>query len=887
MTENLDYSQIYQIFPGKAGEDESYLPLWVHLEDTAGVMEYLCEHRVPESVVYACGLSHTEWKKVCVFLAMAHDIGKCTPLFASRILLHLPAVSFEMEKAGLTVPSLSEFQFAGNSPHARAGEAILAGYSCPDGICSVVGAHHGKPTTMNAIVEDQIAIYPFNYYAKQKAEWTDLQHGILENALKKASYASVSELPCLSNCAQMLLCGLLIQADWIASNREYFPLVSEESGNAAMYPSRLERALESLSLPEVWRVNVEWTNNADLFESRFGFRPNSMQIQAVKIASSMPTPGLMIIEAQMGTGKTEAAIAAAEIMNHRFGCGGVFFGLPTQATSNGIFPRFSEWAERVSKDRLHSIRLVHGMAELNEDYQSFFRGGASTDDDGDSGLLAHAWFAGKKQALLADFVVGTVDTALMAALAQKHVMLRHLGLAGKAVVIDECHTYDAYMSRYLERMLRWLGAYRAPVILLSATLPAEKKAALLRAYTGNKKLRLPETEGYPMISWTENDAAYAYAENAPTALSVQLRRISEDDLEKQLRDKLCDGGCAGVVVNTVMRAQTIGTTLQRQFPEKKVLIYHAQFLAEDRIRREKELIGLIGKASIPESRDNVIVVGTQVLEQSLDIDFDYLISDLCPMDLLLQRIGRLHRHARRRPGPVSVPTCDILGTGETFEPGAEKIYGRWLLRQTQRYLPEIIHLPVDIPNLVNCVYAQPKPEEADADFEAFTNRSGIEKSKAGAWLLGEPKHSRRETGNSIVGMLDISLENEKKAEASVRDGQESIDVLVMRKTEDGHFAFLPWVSERALHGDEVPSSEESKQIARQRLRLPLVFCMGKQLGETIDVLERENREYLSAWQESSWLKGELILILDQNAEKELNGYHLKYEKDLGLTYDKE
>lgn len=877
----------YLILPGKSGEDEYYLPLWMHFEDTAGVMGYLYEHRITESIVSACDLPRDELKKVSIFLAMTHDIGKCTPLFTSRILCHLPAVSSELEKDGLSILPLSYFLYAGKSLHARAGEAILAESGCPDGICSVVGAHHGKPTSQEDILKDPIEIYPDNFFAKQKASWVEMQQIVLTNALQRAGYSSVSELPVLTNCAQMLLCGLLIEADWIASNQTYFPLIrADEVASDSLYPGRIARALAELSMPEVWQAGKTWLDAGDLFESRFGFKPNSMQKRAAEIAMNMPEPGLMIIEAQMGTGKTEAAIAAAEIMSTEFGCGGVFFGLPTQATSNGIFPRFSDWAVRASKDSIHTIRLVHGMAELNDDYQRFFRGEGKTDDDGDSGLVAHTWFSGKKQALLADFVVGTVDNALMAALSQRHVMLRHLGLAGKVVVIDECHTYDAYMSRYLERMLRWLGAYHVPVILLSATLPAEKKAAMLRAYTGNKKLSLPDMEGYPMITWTEHDTAHVYAENPSVALAIQIHRISEDDLEKQLRDKLRDGGCAGVIVNTVKRAQAIGTALQQRFPDKKVLVYHAQFLAEDRIRREKELTGLIGKASTPKSRDNLIIVGTQVLEQSLDIDFDYLISDLCPMDLLLQRIGRLRRHKRRRPEPMSVPTCDVLGTGESFESGAQKIYGRWLLRQTQQLLPEIIRLPTDIPSLVNRTYAEPRLEEADADYEKFKNDSDKEKAKAGTCLLGEPKNSRRETGNSIVGMLDYSLDNEKKAEASVRDGQQSVDVLVMRKTEDGHFAFLPWVSEKELRGDVVPSSEDGRQIALQRLRLPFVFCTGKHLDETVDALERENKEYLSAWQDSPWLRGELVLILDQNAEKELNGYRLKYEKDLGLTYER-
>jgi CRISPR-associated endonuclease/helicase Cas3 len=893
---------IYKLLPGKTGEHNAYLPLWMHLEDTADVMAYLCEKRVPGSVIRATGLDHSSFIRICRFLALTHDIGKATPEFISKIASYNnPYWKENLCSQGLEIPEISQLTAGRRTPHALAGEVLLRSYRCPDGVCSVVGAHHGKPSdiTENSYdYETQLSACYRNYFAsaKQESLWKGVQNQVYQNALIKSGCSSAEELPKLSNCAQMLMCGLLIQADWIASNQTYFPLLTDENmGSETMYPERSRQALDRISLTDVWHGEIKENNSYDLFFERFGFFPNPVQKAAVDAAQNTSDPGgLLIIEAQMGVGKTEAALAVAELLAEKSECGGLFFGLPTQATSNGIFPRMAQWAERVSRDTVHSIRLVHGMAELNEDYQAFFRGKATTEEDGDAGITVNSWFSGRKQALLADFVVGTVDTALMAALKHKHVMLRHLGLCGKVVVIDECHAYDAYMSRFLLCILQWLGAYKVPVILLSATLPEEKKRQMVQAYCmpyqsiEKRKISLPESSGYPLLTWANREkvCSIPVADTSHSA-KVEISLLAESELIDTLRKHLREGGCAGVIVNTVKRAQEIAETLRKQLPDKHVYVYHAQFLVEERIRREKELIKVIGKNSSTEQRSNVIVVGTQVLEQSLDIDFDYLITDLCPMDLLLQRIGRLHRHKRVRPSILHNPTCAVLQTGAELESGAIKIYGEWLLKQTLRYLPTHIQIPVDIPGLVNRVYAEPRDEEkSDPAWEHFRNRTEIKTSNADGWCLSNPKNSKRESGNSIVGLLDHYAESDKKAEASVRDGSASVDVLVMCKSTDGYMSFMPWISDSRLRGDTVPSDEEARQIALQRLRLPFMFGLGKNLDETIDTLERENSELLSPWQESPWLKGELILLLDENRERELCGYLLRYDKDNGLIYER-
>lgn len=357
----------------------------------------------------------------------------------------------------------------------------------------------------------------------------------------------------------------------------------------------------------------------------------------------------------MGIGKTEAALALAEILNSRVGCGGIFFGLPSQATANSIFNRVMDWGSKQSEDTAMSIRLAHGRAELNDDYKSLFKGKANLEEDGaaGSGLVAHSWFKGRKQALLADFVIGTIDQLLLAALKQKHLMLRHLGLSGKVIIIDECHAYDTYMSQYLYMAVRWLGYYRVPVIIMSATLPSSKRMDLVRAYLNDDSISSDKfhfEKGYPLLTWTDSkDINQKVVDWDFKRKSVGIEHISEMQISALLKDRLSGGGCAGIIVNTVKRAQNIAAALRNELKHVKIILLHSQYIDTDRASIEWEIVKLVGKSSVEKDRDFLVIVGTQVLEQSLDLDFDIMISDLCPMDLLIQRMGRLHRHERKRP----------------------------------------------------------------------------------------------------------------------------------------------------------------------------------------------------------------------------------------------
>ena len=874
-----------QLVAKSGDEGRKWLPLYMHLEDTAGIMRHLVDEYIPKSFCCSCGIEQKLFLKTAVFLAYIHDIGKSIISFQYKILKSVPDRRSILEHCGLVFPDYYDKEKIAGTPHALAGEVILRFFGCPGGVAAVVGAHHGMPTAtgdlngqnLNNSQRDMVGYR--NYFGDTPGNREILEpvwKEIINQALKRANLSSVEELPELSRGAQMLYSALLIMADWIASNTEFFPLldVEKDEPDNNPYPQRIEQGWEKAGFTEMWQ-SCRNTYSETAFKQSFGFSPSTVQKEILHILENTDNPGLCIIEAPMGCGKTEAALASAEILAAKLDKNGIFFGLPSQATANGIFPRIIGWAEKQSEEIYHSVQLNHGSAELNDVFGNIHRG--IPDEETDSGLIVNSWFCDRKKACLADFVTATVDQMLMMALKRKHVMLLHLGLAEKVVIIDEVHAYDAYMSRYLERALQWLGAYHTPVILLSATLPASKRVSLCKAYLGLNKIDddIESNIAYPLLTLTEGQTVRQFALPYNGAhKTVEIKTCCTDDIFELVRNVVDNGGCVGVIVNTVKRSQNVAERIELE-TDAQVLLYHAQFIIPDRAKKEEELLSRIGKKSRTEQRKGLAVVGTQVLEQSLDIDFDLLITDICPMDLLLQRIGRLHRHNRTdRPRLVEKAVCYVI-TDEVEGAGTKEIYGEWLLEETLKYLPSSITLPDDISPLVQTVY---KASDNSREFEEYKNNQDIKRGKASAFLLNKPK------GKDIHGLLDCNVKD-SLAEASVRDGLASVEVLVMRKFVDNSIHFLPHRFDGAKVSEN-PSEEECRRIAEQKLRLPSIFSAKWSVDKTISELESGCMEYIESWQKSYLLKGQLVLFLDEYMEGELLGYTIHYSYEKGLQYEK-
>ncbi|MDD7363425.1 MAG: CRISPR-associated helicase Cas3' [Peptoniphilus sp.] len=898
-----------------------WLPLLQHLEDTTGIAIQLWNHWLPEgtrqTISEGAGLDEDAAVGLVAFLAASHDLGKATPAFQTMKSFHaseaLDAYLLErLERAGFEGISRLHLSTPYAVHHTLAGEKLLNDYGVRPGIASVIGAHHGKPLAGSYLLREQEG-YAAYYFQNEDAEdpahrrWDQVQRDIFSLAMEAGEYDSIDDIPEVPQAYLVLLSGVVIMADWIASNTYYFPLLPIDSEAASDSERRLERGWNR------WRRSDLWTPERrddvdELYRDRFGFSPRPEQRSFAEVVAETDDPGIFIFEAPMGRGKTEAALAGAEQLAQKTGRSGLFFGLPTQATSNSMFTRIEEWLEHTVSGEV-SIQLAHGKAALNRDYAKLLGKGRHIDVDAGEGtngnVVANAWFRGKKTTALDDFVVGTVDQFLLASLKQKHLALRHLGFSKKVVIIDEVHAYDAYMSIYLLKSIAWMAAYRVPVIILSATLPAERREAMVKAYMSGKGVKWRAVEkpdeglggdAYPLITYTDGNRVGQYKDFPATASkAVAIERLREEVLYDKIDALIEDGGVLGIVVNTVKRAQRIGRELEQRYGSEVVEILHSSFTATDRVRKEDALVGTIGKKGTeagvrPKKK---IIVGTQVIEQSLDIDFDVMISDLAPIDLLIQRLGRLHRHDQTfRPERLKNPIFYVLGAedGEDYEEGARHIYGEYLLRETKENLPEELNLPEDISTLVQRVYGDLTDFDKDASDpvkDTFIRGKKDKEEKARNYVLEAPKVvKKKKTDATLTGWLNNNLAglSEEGAYGRVRDIDESIEVILLKKLGDGYGFF----EEGKDISEDIHDPSVAIKVAAHTIQLPkAVFGYGgKEMDATIDFLERYTLEHFRDWQEEPWLKGALGILLDENETFSLRGIALRYDPSYGLTYER-
>lgn len=898
------------------------MPLVVHLQDASVVAGYLWDEFVPEAIRrYICEellISDAQARVLVAWLAAVHDIAKVTPAFAAKALI-MQSVLDAMRDQGLDARRTPEDR---RVPHATAGQVILENWLAhrhPESTkrvrntyACVVGGHHGTTPSESALILAES--HPLQLGG---GRWQEVRDEILDGmavATGASRYLATWLQRRIPVPVQALLTGIVIMADWIASNTDYFPYSGGESPE-----DRLASALATLRLPPPWKPIVPDTDCTTLLASRFpalkGHASRPLQEGLVAEVRTVAEPSLFIVEGPMGVGKTEAALLAAEVLAERFGLGGVFVGLPTMATANPMFDRVSEWSRAALGSQSASIALVHGKAALNDRYADLVRQswrGQVYDENGDAQdrqratVVVNEWLRGRKRSGLADFVVGTIDQSLFAALKAKHVVLRHLGLAGKVVIIDEVHAADDYMREYLKRLLAWLGAYRTPVILMSATLPPGQRDELAGAYAdglapGAPAVVTSRADQYPRLTVVGSGMREVAVPADARGLVLGMSTLPDDlpALVSLLTDALADGGCAAVICNTVSRAQDIYVALREVFGSD-VRLVHSRFVAPDRARREAELVQLLGP-SASQRPERLVVVGTQVLEQSLDVDFDIMVTDLAPMDLLLQRAGRLHRHERvQRPARVADPMLWLRGVDDwSASPpmavrGSRAVYGVQRLLRSASVLRGVscIHLPADIPRLVRLAYdsAAAAPPGWEAAWLAGEDREFTERlraiARAQTYLMDPPfEHS------TLNGLIDVDSgdpdKREEQGKSQVRDSDEGLEVIALWRGSDGYLRLpdgLPEFAGRIVPEGQQWGTAEDERLARAMaactIRLPASMCYPRVVERVISDLERM-ADY-SGWQTSHWIAGQLTIVFDDSGKCRVAGHVLSYDPDQGL-----
>lgn len=471
------------------------------------------------------------------------------------------------------------------------------------------------------------------------------------------------------------------------------------------------------------------------------------------------------------------------------------------------------------------------------------------------GIEVNEWLSGRHRALLSDFVIGTVDQVLMAALLKKFIMLLHLGIAGKVIIIDEIHAYDAYMTAYLNAVLSWAGAYHVPVILLSATLPVQKKAELIKAYT--KCDNIPEMNDYPSITWSDGKDVFVKnvsCDAKEKTVYIKYLGISDaiDNIEKQSESCVC------IISNTVKHAQDLYSYLCKQLPDRNIILLHSRFLADDRARLEHRVIDAIGKNSTHEIRKGTIIIGTQVLEQSLDIDCDILYTEKCPIDLLLQRIGRQFRH--NRPYRHEDKQCCYVIKDSDIEKSARRVYGDYLIEQTDKIIRNtVIEIPKDIRKLTEHVYDFDKSEDSEAKTQFLLSINEM-KQAAKSYLIPDPEYAE------FVGLIDHDAGNLE----GVRYGNLGTEILLWKRMSDGSISTL----DEKINIEGYPSNQEKDILLNQTINVR---------SDMVDYDELDLvKNKLPFWAKSGVFKYKSIVLVDEHNICMLKGIKYIYNNEYGF-----
>lgn len=631
--------------------------------------------------------------RLCVFAAL-HDIGKVNVGFQARIWQDADRLTGKAKRpryaghiADLTpVLSCDDSETAAWFFDALSWDDFLA-WDEEDGrtACALFVAalsHHGAPVNLNSSRQPNSGIWrPYGnlnpqqhltYIGRQVREW-----------FPDAWSSGTPPLPSAA-AFQHLFTGLCMLADWIGSNEACFPFHAEpDSGYMQTARAHAGRAVADIGLDlEGQRRTFPALPDLPGFDQLFNLpkaRENAIQ-QAV--ASIPSEEQLVIVESETGSGKTEAALLRFARLYEKGLVDGLYFALPTRAAASQIHSRVTAFARNLfpADAGLEPVLAVPGYVKAGDatgkrrlpDYDVWW------DDHPDVRTQKRRWATeSAKRYLAAQVAVGTVDQAMMAVLQVKHAHMRAACLARNLLVIDEVHASDTYMSTILEHLLRAHVEAGGYAMLMSATLGSVARCRWLGRNNPPPLAEAIDKAPYPAVS-TPKGVAAAGENDYAKAVTIEARPMMSDfsDTAQCALQAARAGAKVLVVRNTVGYAVRTQQALEELAgPEDAGLLFnvngvttlhHGRFGADDRRLLDGRVEELLGKGRQAGGR---VVVGTQTLEQSLDIDADLLITDLCPADVLLQRIGRLHRHRRDdRPIGYKRPACVVLTPGDDLSP---------------------------------------------------------------------------------------------------------------------------------------------------------------------------------------------------------------------------
>ncbi len=588
---------LYYQYWGKASkEDNSYHLLPYHCLDVVAVADIWLQRSAVllNQISLQINLSKEECKSIVLFFVALHDLGKFDARFQNfvpKLRIKLQGDDYEVDNEKYNHGSYGYYYFAEE-------------YIDSDNMKAVAG-HHGFYDESIRFIEPDADEELIEMDKQARRAW-------IEFCL---DWFNLDEIPQVENIT--MLAGLCSVSDWVGSSITNF--TQEPNLDLKKYYQE--------TLPRAQQALEETGMLASIKDSGFDFLfpdyiPRSIQCLLLDLPIET---GLTIVESDTGSGKTEFALAYASSLIEKGLADGIVFGLPTQATANGLFDRIGDAANKLFPDS--TVTLAHSKSKyLIPDENGFLH-------------------QSSKRAFLGSLSVATVDQILMGVLGIKHQFVRSFGTRKSILILDEIHSFDAYMYGLIEKVLKGQHDAYSSVILLSATLPKQLKQQLLDSYQGEAF-----SDAYPLITHVDLNGKTTEFEVQQKSEEKVIQNkvwINPNQLpnEKQLQQLIGwaeAGAMVGVICNTVHDAQLIYAQLSQK-TDIKIDLFHARYTVQDRRDREDYVLKKYGKNA---PRQGGLLIATQVIEQSLDLDFDVLVSQIAPIEFLMQRMGRLWRHDR-------------------------------------------------------------------------------------------------------------------------------------------------------------------------------------------------------------------------------------------------
>ncbi|MFJ3856106.1 CRISPR-associated helicase Cas3' [Streptomyces sp. NPDC090085] len=749
-------------------------PLLAHVLDVAAVTGELWERHLAQNVTgrladaFGRGDEATA-RKVVMFLAGLHDLGKTSCCFLRQFGtgrrddpgLRRAREQWEREARAAGLPLPPALDGWPDAPHAHITAAHLplllgcpgcatdGGDDCHTGlhaVAALLGGHHGHIPDPDSI--DRASA------AADLAAWGPVWRAIIADTARMTG-VDLDTLPDLiapvRPSSLPMFAGLVILADWIGSDEHRFTYRKPRQGVEAWWRQSRAQARAAITALRLDRWAPKPAAWGELWP---GTSPRPFQ-QATMNALPTDGPALVLIESDTGSGKTRLALWCAHQLAQSNGYQGLYMAMPTRAAANQIGKELRDFvAAAIGDQETANLSVVHGTAEGTDLVHDLLAAASPPAPDDlfafvadttcDARAVLSDWYLARVRGLVSAFGIGTVDQVVLGAQPSRHWMLRLLALAGKTVIIDEAHAYELFQQNLLCAALEWLADAGASVIVLSATLPASVRQALTAAWCTGHRTTPNDTGTTGPITITDRHGTITRTAPAepPPALDTLIRFTADPGpaaLAHRLLTEATDGGITAVIRNRVANAEDLHAEAVAQAPahgwhEDEIVFLDGRLLPRDRLPVEDLLARLIGPH--PEDRalpnphrpGRLLVIATQVIEQSLDLDFDDMTTDLCPVDLVIQRRGRLHRHtpnhpnrpARTReprltllwqPGPDGLPEVDPARNGDAFVYAPYTLAATWHTLTSREQDGRIdISTPRDSSTLIEAVYGAPEPQ---------------------------------------------------------------------------------------------------------------------------------------------------------------------------------